>query len=53
MWERNAFRGNEISLCIAMSPPGLRKNMINLKKKLKQHPGTGVEYTWYSCMIDQ
>ena len=23
-WERNVLRGNEIRLCIAMSPPGLR-----------------------------
>ena len=25
-WEQNVFRWNKISLCIAKSPPGLRKN---------------------------
>ena len=24
-WDRNAFRGNEISIYIPMSPPGLRR----------------------------
>ena len=27
-WERNVFRGNEISLCIALSPPGLRTKVL-------------------------
>ena len=31
-WERNAFRGNEISIYILMSPPGLRNNDISQEK---------------------